>query len=270
LQQKLETTTETGVYITMKHQFVKTENHRRFLSHVAMLENRGATERCILAVIGEPGTGKTRTTDNWGSLNDAVFIEGVAGMNLPYITAALKAETGISEKNGFDLFRALTSFFTNDGKPRAIILDECQHGFTHKAEVIEYLRALAAKAKTILILVCHSSESSILQKHKHIKDRIGGICQLETLSLEDTALYAGELCEVGLDDTLIAEVHQQGEARYRLITDALANLERIAGKLGKSSLTLTDVAGVSLCQDWEKVLKRKGLESNAARSKGGK
>jgi hypothetical protein len=244
----------------MKHHFVKTENHRRFLSSVAMLENRAAPERCILAVIGKPGTGKTRTTDNWGSLNDAVFIEGVSGMTLPYIKDALKAETGVTDKGAFAMFKAFVSFFANDGAPRPIILDECQHGFPDKAAVIEYLRGIAEKAHTILIIVCHSSESRLLEKYDHIKTRIGCVCELLPPTLDDTTLYARELCDIGLDDAVIAEVQKQSGARYRLVADALAHLERIAGKLGKTSLTMSDVAGMPLCQDWEKILKTKGAK----------
>lgn len=244
----------------MKHHFVKTENHRRFLSSVAMMENRAAPERCILAGLGKPGTGKTRTTDNWGSLNDAVFIEGVPGMTLSYVKDALKAETGITDKGAFAMFSAFVTFFANDGQPRPIILDECQHGFPNKAECIEYLRRIAEKASTILVIVCHSSEARLLEKYEHIKTRIGCVCEMLPPTLDDTTLYSNELCEITLDAALIAEVHKQSGARYRLISDALANLERISSKLGKKTLALTDVAGMPLCQDWEKTLKTKGAK----------
>ncbi|SIQ95366.1 hypothetical protein SAMN05421829_108130 [Aromatoleum tolulyticum] len=240
----------------MKHLFVKTENHRRFLASVSMLENRGAIERCLLPVKGKPGVGKTRVVDNWGSAVDAVFLEGIPGMSLRYLKDALKAETGVKERSGFAEFLALVEFFKNEhGAPRPIILDECQHGFHNKAECIEYLRRLAEKAGTILVLVCHTSESYLLDRYDHIKTRIGCVCELLPPSLEDSALYAREQCEVGLDDALIAEVHKQSGARYRLISDALANLERIAEKLGKRSLVLADVQGLPLCQDWERALK---------------
>lgn len=239
----------------MKHTFVKTENHRRFLASVSMLENRGAAERCLLPVKGKPGVGKTRVVDNWGSAVDAVFIEGIPRMSLCYLKDALKAETGVTERTSFAEFKALTEFFRNDGHPRPIILDECQHGFPNKAECIEYLRRLAEKAGTILVLVCHTSESYLLDKHDHIKTRIGCVCELLPPSLDDAALFAREQCEVEIDAGLIAEVHKQSGARYRLISDALANLERIAAKLGKSSLTVADVHGLPLCQDWERALK---------------
>ena len=239
----------------MKHTFVKTENHRRFMASVSMLENRGSVERCLLPVKGKPGVGKTRVVDNWGSAVDAVFIEGIPGMSLRYLKDALKAETGVKERSGFAEFQALTEFFRNDGHPRPIILDECQHGFPNKAEVIEYLRRLAEKAGTILVLVCHTSESYLLDKYDHIKTRIGCVCELLPPSLEDAALFVREQCEVEIDPALVAEVHKQSGARYRLVADALANLERIAAKLGKASLTLSDVHGMPLCQDWERALK---------------
>lgn len=240
----------------MKHRFVKTSNHRRFMASVTMLRNRGAQERCILAMKGMPGVGKTREVDNWGSSVDAVFIEGVPGMTLRYLKDALKAETGVREHASFAEFAALVDFFRNDsGQPRPIILDECQHGFPHKAECIEYLRRLAEKAGTILVLVCHTSESYLLNKYDHIRTRIGCVCELLPPTIEDVEVFAQEQCEVKLDAKLIAEVHKQSGARYRLVADALAILERIAERLKKDALAIEDVKGIVLCQDWEKALR---------------
>jgi hypothetical protein len=243
----------------MKHNFVKNENFRRYLAAVSMLENRGAPERCILGVTGKPGVGKTRVVDNVGSEHDAVFLEGIPGMSLRYVRDALKAETGVAEKGSFAEFTALVEFFRNDGAPKMIILDECQHGFHDKAACIEYLRRLAEKAGSVLVLVCHSSEAHLLDKYDHIKTRVGCVCELKPPSAADTAQHAAELCEVGLDAALIAEVQRQSGARYRLIADAFANLERIGKKMGKTQLALADVAGMPLCQDWEKALKRQGV-----------
>jgi chromosomal replication initiation ATPase DnaA len=240
----------------MRHRFVKTSNHRRFMASVTMLRNRGSQERCILALKGMPGVGKTREVDNWGSSADAVFIEGIPGMSLRYLKDALKAESGVRERGSFAEFAALVDFFRNDaGQPRPIILDECQHGFPRKAECIEYLRRLAEKAGTILVLVCHTSESYLLNKYDHIRTRIGCVCELLPPSLEDVALFAQEQCEVMLDAKVIAEVLKQSGARYRLVADALATLERIAERLNKSALVIDDVKGAAFCQDWEKALR---------------
>lgn len=240
----------------MKTFFVKTENHRRFMASVAMLENRGAIERCLLPVKGKPGVGKTRVVDHWASTVDAVFIEGVPGMSLRYLKDALKHESGVGVRGAFAEFEALVEFLRNEGgTPRPIILDECQHGFLKKAECIEYLRRMAEKAGSILVLVCHSSEAHLLDRYDHVRTRICCVADLLPPTPEDTALYSNELCEVTLDEALIAEVHKQSGARYRLISDALVNLERVAKKLGKTTLTLEDVKGMPLCQDWERALR---------------
>lgn len=252
----------------MRSIFVKTENHRRFLASVSMLENRGSIERCLLPVIGDPGVGKTCVVDNWGSATDAVIIEGIPGMSLAYLKAALKHEAGIKAHGGFAEFQALVEFFRGDPTrgeaAHPIILDECQHGFARKAECIEYLRRLAEKAHTILVLVCHTSEAYLLDRYEHIKTRVGCVCKLLPPSLEDATLYARELCEVALDEALIKRVYQESGHRYRLISDALANLERIAERLGKTTVTLDDVRDLPLCQDWERALKPSAQKKRAA------
>ena len=217
----------------MKHVFVKTSNYRRFMSAVQMLENRGAEERCLLPVVGKPGVGKTRVVDYWGSYANAVFIEGVPGMDLRYLKSALRAETMVSARDSFTELREMVEFFSgrkSGASPCPIILDECQHGFARKAECIEYLRRLAEKSGSILVLVCHTSESHQLDRYEHISTRVGCVATLLPPTIEDTAMFAREQCEVELDDAVVAQVHEQSNGAYRLIADALRNLERIADK----------------------------------------
>lgn len=237
----------------MKHQFVKTENHRRFLAAVAMLQNRGSMERCILPVTGKSGVGKTKTVDNWGSATNALYIEGVPGMTLRYLKDHLLAETGITARGAFAEFAKVVDYVRDNNLP--IILDECQHGFPEKAECIEYLRRVAEKAGVILVLVCHKSEAHLMELYDHIKTRIGCVCELMQPTAEDTALFIAELAEIEISPALAAEVHRQSGARYRLITDAIRNLELIARKKGKTALDVPDVAGLPLCQDWDKSLR---------------
>ena len=81
--------------------------------------------------------------------------------------------------------------------------------FPNKAEVIEYLRRLSEKAGTILVLVCHTSESYLLNKYDHIRTRIGCVCELLPPTIEDVEVFAREQCEVKLDAEVIAEVKQK-------------------------------------------------------------
>lgn len=130
-----------------------------------------------------------------------------------------------------------------------LILDEAQHGLPNKAACIEYLRRLAELAGVPLILVCHESEKNGFGRHKHIADRVGSVCTLKKATLDDVALYCRELCEVELADEVLAATLAQSRGLYRLMGDAVANLERIAKKLGKTRLEAADINKIPLCED---------------------
>ena len=233
----------------MKNHYVKTSNHKTFATHYAAIESRGSRERCILLLTGVPGSGKSRLVDNFGSERDAIYLEGIPGMSLSFLKDHLAAETGISGGKRFDEYRALREFLESRQVP--LILDEAQHGLPHKAECIEYLRRLAELAGVPLILVCHESEKKNFgdRKHAHIADRVGSVCTLTKATLDDVALYCRELCEVELADAVISATLEQSRGLYRLMGDAVANLERIARKLGKTRLEAADIAKIPLCED---------------------
>ena len=236
----------------MKHHFVKTTNHARFMAAVSALDDRGSREQGILLLTGYPGTGKSTTVDNWGSQTDALYLEGVPGMSLRYLKDAIRQETGLTGKGAYEEFRELTDYLRDNRVP--MILDESQHGLNDKAECIEYLRRAAEKADVVLVLVCHTSERNRFHKPAHIRTRIGGICELERTTPADTAALCRELCEVVLADEVIHLVHVQANGLPRNIGGALPKLERIARKLGKDRLDAADIAGHVLVENWEKKL----------------
>lgn len=231
----------------MKNHYVKTSNHKTFATHYAAIESRGSRERCILLLTGVPGSGKSRLVDNFGSERDAIYLEGIPGMTLSFLKDHLSAETGISSAKRFDEYKMLREFLESRRLP--LILDEAQHGLPNKAACIEYLRRLAELAGVPLILVCHESEKKGFGRHKHIADRVGSVCTLSKATLDDVALYCRELCEVELADDVIAATLTQSRGLYRLMGDAVANLERIARKLGKTRLEGADIAKIPLCED---------------------
>lgn len=236
----------------MKNHYVKASNHQMFCNHYKAIEARGSRERCILLLTGVPGSGKTRLVDNFGSEHAAIYLEGIPKMSLSFLRDHLCHETGVSAPRRFEEYKLLLNFLQDQQMP--LILDEAQHGLPNKAECIEYLRRLAELAGVPLILVCHESEAKGFGRHKHIADRVGSICTLQKATRDDVALYCRELCEVQLADEVIGAVQEQSRGLYRLLGDAVANLERIARKLGKTRLEAADVGKVALCEDFAKRL----------------
>lgn len=241
----------------MRQHYVKTANHHRFMDGIFALQHRGSLEACIMLLTGGPGTGKTTTVDNWGAETFAILIDGIPGMSLSYIRDNLARETNTFARSAFAQYEALIEFFKRTRYP--IIFDEAQHGLPNKAECIEFLRRIAERAEIPLVLVCHTSEKHRFGEDRlaHIATRVSAVVELQPANVTDTKAYLDELCEVGVDDSVAAVVYQQAGGRFRLMSNAGRTLETLGAKLGKTSLTATDIKGIRLCEDAMKSLSRR-------------
>ncbi|MFA5491096.1 MAG: ATP-binding protein [Candidimonas sp.] len=242
----------------MKLQYVKTSNHDRGLASIKAVENGAAREAKIILLAGEPGTGKSRFVDNFGSERNAIHIEGLPGMSVAYLRELIAYELGCVGGSRFTQQKAIQDLFIQ--RRQTIILDEAQHGLDKKAECIEYLRRICEQAGSLMILVCHTSERHRFGEHRlaHIATRISALVEFTPASLNDCKLYLNQLCEVGVDDGIAELALQQSRGRYRLLASACATLEALADKMGKDALTIADVKGYMLCEDAMKALRKGG------------
>jgi len=240
----------------MKTKYVKTSNHLAFIAGVRRVQSGAAKEARIIQLAGEPGTGKSACVDFYGSAENAVHIEGLPRMTVPYIRDLLAYEMGVVGSKGFALQKSIQEAFMTTRQ--TIILDEAQHGLENKAEVIDYLRRITEQAGSMLVLVCHSSERHRFGEHKlaHIATRISSVVEFNPATLDDCALYLAELCEIEVDGGIVQQVHSQSRGRYRLMTAACWALEMIAKAKRLDQLTAADVRGMMLCEDAMKSLKK--------------
>lgn len=232
----------------MKHRYVKTSNHERFMGAVKQLDG-AAKEARIMLLVGEPGVGKTRVVENYGSATRALYIEGIPTMTVPYVRDFLAYKLRVQGGSQFAQQSAI--FETLKEERLTLILDEAQHGLDKKAAVIEYLRRIAEQAGSMLILVCHSSEQYRFGERRlaHIATRISAVAEFKTASFDDCALYLQTLCEVPVEARIIEQAYQQSRGRYRLLTSAIATLEHLAKTLSVDALTYEMTKDFLLCQD---------------------
>lgn len=222
------------------------------------VEKSAAREARGILLTGEPATGKSRCMDYVGSELNAIYIEGLPSMTVPYLRDLLAYELSVQGGSKFMQQKAIQDVF-NERRP-FVILDEAQHGLAKKAECIEYLRRVAEQAGSVLALVCHSSEKHRFGEHKlaHIATRISMVVEFKPASLTDCQLYLNELCEVSVDEGVAKQVLTQSRGRYRLMSSACGTLEALAANKGKTTLSEADVKGYMLCEDAMKSLSKRG------------
>jgi len=242
----------------MKDHFVKTENHKRLLAAASFMEERGSHSACLCLLHGEPSVGKTRNISQWGAGVNAVLVMGHVGMKLDGLRWAISQHFGIKhQSNSTAEMKQQIAMLQAHQTP--IVFDEAQFGLNMRsmgsdAAGIEYLRQVGEAAKIYVMLICHKSEVQRFNESKHIRTRISHQCEMLNASELDTVNFVRELAEVEVGEGVGQLVYKQTGGKYRLVENAIAALERIAGFKGLKRLELADVANVTLVVDHEQSL----------------
>ena len=242
----------------MKHHFVRTENHGRLSAAVAFMEERGSASSCLMLLHGEPGVGKTRNISHWGAAKGAVLVKGHVGMNLDGLRWAISEKLGVKHRaNRSAEMEEQIAALRENGSP--IVFDEAQFGLSMRCQQvpaagIEYLRDVAERGNTYVVLVCHNSEVRRFSDSAHIRTRIAHRQELFNATVKDTVAFVQSLCEVSVSVEVAELVHKQTDGKFRLVENAIAALERIARVKQLDRLEAAAIAGVTLVVDHELTL----------------
>lgn len=242
----------------MKKHFVRTENHGRLAAATAFMEERGSASSCLLLLHGEPGVGKTRNISHWGAARGAVLVKGHVGMALDGLRWAISEKLGVRHRanRSAEMEEQIAALRES---PSPIVFDEAQFGLTMRCQQvpaagIEYLRDVAERSATYVVLVCHNSEVRRFSESAHIRTRIAHRQELFNASVRDTVTFVQALCEVPLSVEAAERVHQQTDGKFRLVENAIAALERLARVRQLGKIEAADLAGVTLVVDHELTL----------------
>ena len=58
----------------MKRKFIQTSNVQNFYNSLTGLQERGASEACLIVVDGVPGLGKTHTLTHWVAKSGSIYL----------------------------------------------------------------------------------------------------------------------------------------------------------------------------------------------------
>ncbi|MEW6416189.1 MAG: ATP-binding protein [Pseudomonadota bacterium] len=250
----------------MKRHFVKTENYTRLLAAVEAMKQRGSLSACLCLVEGQPGVGKTRNVSAWGAGGGVVLVKGHVGMSLSGLRWKVSEQLGIKHRgNATAEVDAQIAALREHGTP--IVFDEAQYGLAMKNGAvrqagIEYLRDVAERAQTYVLLVVHESEVRGFSETAHIRTRIAYRCRMTEASEADTARFVQECCEVPVGEGVAAILHAQSQGRYRLLENAVAVVEALAKNRGLAKVEAADLKGLQLIVDHEASLVPKVIRSS--------
>ena len=238
----------------MRKQYVKTSNWDLFTAAVNAVENAGSEEAKIMLLTSEPGCGKTAAVDRYGSDVNAIYLQGMPGMNVTFTTDYLADRLGVKETRNYNKFNGILNKLADSGTP--IILDEAQHAAEGKAKPLEYLRRIGEQAGVMLILVCHTRERTLFTEAKmaHINTRITAKPEFKPADFNDCKRYMTELCEASFDDVVVKRTLEQSRGRYRIINNAIKTIEGIAKFKNVEVVTGDMVEKLRLCEDVGKTL----------------
>lgn len=122
-------------------------------------------------------------------------------------------------------------------KPRGLIIDEA-HSIPRRFEVLRYI----SDAAGVPLVLCGTEDlSRAIHASPPLESRVAGWTTIARCNLDDTKLFAEQLCEIAIADDLLKTVLEVTDGSARGIVIALSRLESLAHRRGKKRLSLCDV-----------------------------
>ena len=210
-----------------------------------------------MIVDGQPGLGKTSTVNWWAVRNECIYLrakkEWTPQWMMRDLITALNAVPLYSFEKMYKQALELLAQFTNansiSGKNFAIVVDEADH-IARSSRCLETLRDLSDYLEIPFILVGMGIIRNSLKRFPQIASRIGKYVEFKELDLEDTRLLVNTLCNVQIEDKLIAFIHKVTNGYSREIKEAIASIDRFAARNpGLELVTYDSMIGLPLMND---------------------
>lgn len=213
----------------MKNIFAMTGNVELFVALANSLESRDRGVDGMGLVFGEPGLGKSRTAI-WYA--DKLRLGAVYYRAKEHTTLRSLLEGIVIELGQAPMYR--TSDLYGQAKdalreiPRTVIVDEIDY-LAGQGRGIQTLRDLADETGAPVIMIGMMDAERKVARFRHLYDRLQAhIMRFRPLPVEDVARFCGQVCEVGMDDSAVAEIARISGGKLRKIIAEIYKVERIA------------------------------------------
>jgi DNA transposition AAA+ family ATPase len=233
----------------MKKGFVITENFRRLADAQAQVAKRGAREAGLVIIQGPFGVGKSDIVERWASDNNAHFLRCMETWTKRALLDALAERMGLdtrgrnSEVQARIIGRLAVDMST-------LIFDEADFLIRSTPALLEVVRDITDTTGVVCMLVGMQKLGDKIARFGHIASRVARVVNFERLPLGDVAAACTKLCDVPMDDAVVAAVHAQSDGRMRLVLNAIATVEEWAKANGWKRVELAHIRSKQLCVEF--------------------
>ncbi len=214
----------------MKDEMAMTQNVRKFLAAVRDIQERPPGVEGMALLYGLPGEGKSTTTAYATNAMNGVFVRALSTWTVTAMLGALMVELGYDPMyRKIPMMNSITKELMAD--PRPIFVDEADYLFRQPV-MVDALRDIYDITGAPVILIGMELMARKIRTNGRFARRITQWVEFKGIDLSDAHTLADTVCEVGIDDALLAYIHKEASANMGRMTTALSKVETF-GKTNK-------------------------------------
>ncbi|WP_028314695.1 AAA family ATPase [Desulfatibacillum aliphaticivorans] len=220
----------------MQHKMAMTKNVRRFLAAVHELRDRPFGVEGMGLLFGIPGEGKSTTVAYATNAMNGIFVRAMSSWTVTTMMGALMVELGYEPLYRIaPMANTVTQALMEE--PRPIFVDEADYLF-RQPQMVDTLRDIYDVTGSPVILIGMELMARKIRTNGRFARRITQWIEFKGIDLADARVLADTMCEVGIDDVLLAYIHKEACANIGRMSTALSKVETFGKTNGMGLVTM--------------------------------
>lgn len=229
----------------MRYTVVPVKNITKLAQAGDALIHRGPGEDGMGLIYGDAGAGKTTACAWFRNRTDGIYVRAMALWTPVAMLEAIATELGLpGSHRAAQMMTTIIDALRK--RPRPIMIDEADYVIDYGKRMVETLRDLHDFSKSPVILIGMTGIERAVLSRKQLSDRILRDVHFKPCDLEDARMMAAALCEVEVEEDLLAELHKRSKGSPRQMVVGLSRIEDKAKAQGRDRINLAQWGGAKL------------------------
>ncbi|MDK9520122.1 AAA family ATPase [Vibrio parahaemolyticus] len=221
----------------MKHKIIPVKNVTRLAQAYRALESRAIGTPGMGLVWGETGRGKTTATTWLINRCNGIYVRALSLWNPSSMLRAIAEELDLDTKGACNVLvvRVIERLAETQ---RPLFIDEADHIIGHE-KMMETLRDIHDLSTVPVIMIGMGQMRKKVARYAQLENRIMHWIEFEPCDYADAMTMAEGMCEVDVEEDLLADLIEMTRGEVRRLVVGLAQIEDEAktqglSKIGKS------------------------------------